>query len=75
MIAVLTNHYVEPHETIVHGNVIEVGKEHSHRMLKCLCCGHEWLETINSPVVIEDKEIENNLSSYYPKTIRCEKLK
>lgn len=75
MIAVLTNYYVEPHETIVHSNVIEVKKHQTNREFKCICCGKQWIENINSPVVIEDKEIENNLSSYYPKTIQCEKLK
>lgn len=75
MIAVHTNYYVEPHETIVHSNVVEIGKVGSRRTFKCLCCGLEWREAINNPLVVEDKDVENNLSSYYPKTIRCEKLK
>lgn len=74
MKAVQINYYREPEETVIHCNVIEVGMHMANREFKCLCCGHQWIESINSPQIIERKEVEHNLEAYYRNIINCDKL-
>lgn len=75
MKAVQINYYREPKETVIHSDVIEVERTHKANMeFKCLCCGKQWTETINSPQIIESKEIEDNLEAYYQNIINCNNL-
>lgn len=75
MKAVEVNLYIDPHKTIIHGDVVEIEKTHcANREFKCLCCGRQWIETINSPMVIESAEIENNIEAYYKNIILCTQL-
>lgn len=55
----------EKQGVIIHKNVIEVlPKKTANRRFKCLCCKKEWVETINSPQIVEE-EVANNLKAYY----------
>ena len=67
---------MKPEVTVIHGDVIEVERTHkANREFKCLCCGRQWTENINSPQIIESKEIEDHLEAYYQNIIHCNKLK
>lgn len=76
MKAILTNYYVQPHEHVIHEDVVEVGTIGSRRILKCKKCGYEWTEHLNSPMVL-DEDVANNLQDYYgsDKIIWCSQLK
>ena len=75
MKAILTNYYTTPYEHMIHENVIEVGTKGNRRVLKCMTCGYEWEEHINSPMIL-DEDVANNLSEYYNgKIVYCSKLK
>ena len=74
MKAVEINYYRQPKETVIHGDVIEVEKRCLNREFKCLCCGKQWTETINSPQIIESKEVEDNLEAYYRNITNCNNL-
>lgn len=66
MKAVKIDYYDGKERIVIHNNVVEVEKKTSNREFKCLCCGKEWTETINSPSILE-REVECNLNEYYPK--------
>ncbi len=74
MKAVQVNYYRQPKETVIHGYVIEVERRSQNREFKCLGCGKQWTENINSPQIIESKEIEDNLEAYYRNIINCNNL-
>lgn len=59
-------YYKKPEEYLLHSNVVEVEKRTLNREFKCLCCGVQWTETINSPGIL-DEDVERNLYKYYPK--------
>lgn len=44
---------------LIHPDVVEVPSGRMNRMFKCQLCGREWIETINSPQIIDD-----NMASY-----------
>ena len=72
MKAVETNYYVQPHQTIIHADVVEVDRKiKAHREFRCMCCGRQWTENINIPQVIEDPKVENNLNEYYSQITYC----
>jgi len=64
--------------TILHTDVVELKGEERHlgtpkyRQFKCKCCGSEWIENINSPLIIDD-ETANNINQYYDNVITCDK--
>ena len=63
---------------IVHADVEEIPYEEksifTSREFRCRHCGDRWVETINSPIVL-DQVVENNLGDYYRNTIYCQQVK
>lgn len=51
--------------TILHQNVIEIKGVGNNKRFKCLNCGEKWIQTINSPLIIEDETILNNPKNYW----------
>ena len=74
MKAVFANYYRKPTEYVIHTNVVPAPKRCSNRQFKCLDCGKEWTENINSPQILE-KDVENNLERYFENIVYCKDLK
>ena len=71
MKAIETSYYLSPIQHLIHTDVIEVERSHlGNREFKCRCCGKQWTETINSPLVLQD-EVANNLDKYYKNYSPC----
>ena len=63
---------------IVHADVEEIPVEErkilTSREFHCRHCGERWVESINSPIVL-DQVVENNLDDYYRNIIYCQQEK
>ena len=63
--------------TMLHTDVVELKGEEKKNLnskeFKCKCCGRTWTENINSPQIIDDDEIVNNINQYYDNVITCDK--
>lgn len=71
MKAVICHYFNGKRNTIIHGYVVQtMSGNRSHRMFKCICCGQEWTESINSPQILET-DVEKNIDQYYPDRIKC----
>lgn len=64
MKAVSTSYYRGFEEHLVHTNVVEMPKVCANREFKCLHCGKQWTEHINSPQIISE-EVERNFKDYF----------
>ena len=76
MKAALVNYYSikTPHEAIIHNDVEDTGgKIGANRMYRCRCCGHEWVSSINSPLIM-DEDVEKHIAEYYPNRIDCTEI-
>ena len=63
---------------IVHADVEEIPYEErnilTNREFRCRHCGKRWVESLNSPIII-DHVVENNLGNYYKNIIYCQHVK
>ena len=75
MKAVLTSYYRGYKEHWVYTDVIEVPKVCANREFKCLHCGQQWTEHINSPQIISE-EVEKDFKDYFDGVVNyCQKGK
>ena len=75
MKAIQINHYIEDARPILHTDVVQIESGVANRRFLCRHCGADWLESINARAqVIEDKDVENNISEYYPDYLDCKKV-
>ena len=60
---------------IVHTDVEEIPFEErrilTHREFRCRHCGERWIESLTSPIIL-DQVGENNLGDYYDNIIFCQ---
>ena len=73
MFAIFTKRSYAPF-TILHTDVMEIeNTDHpTVKKFKCACCGRTWLESINSPLIIEDV-VAKNIRQYYDNVVTCNK--
>lgn len=65
--------YMKEPLQVIHENVVETEKMSSNRSFKCLDCGLEWIENLNSPMIITDEEHEIILKNF--KNVKsCKKI-
>jgi hypothetical protein len=68
--------------SVLHSNVIKTGYQiqrldkptMGNNVYKCLDCGEEWVESINSPIIVEDKNVLNKKNSWTTNMIDCIKF-
>lgn len=67
-------HFYYTGDTFIHSDVEEITeKGNANREFRCRCCGRSWIESINSPQILEE-EVSKNLSKYYPRHKSCATL-
>lgn len=72
MKAIQENYYLEGARPILHTDVVQIKSNVGNRRFLCRHCGETWLEQINARAqVIEDKDVEDNISEYYPDYLEC----
>lgn len=60
-IYILNQHgYVGKKKTaILHNDVTQIGTKGEREIMRCAKCGKIWEQTINSPQIVSDTDIEN----------------
>lgn len=56
---------------ILHQNVTEVKSAEANKHFKCLDCGEEWVQTINSPLIVENEKILSGSKSSWTHNLRA----
>lgn len=72
MKAAFTLMYHRDRPTVIHHNVVEMPKTRMNREFKCLDCGLEWIENLNSPMIVTDEDIKIISETHI--TFNCRKL-
>ena len=75
MKAIFSSYYNGRWNHLVHTDVTEVQRTCANREFRCLHCGQQWTESINSPQIISE-DVEKNFDEYYPHNVTyCEQPK